>query len=110
MKSIKEYVPQALEGVENLIVAGTEKPIGFMGTQNGRLEMLFIEPKERGKGIGKQLLQYGFQNYGIHEVMVNEQNPQAVGFCTGSGIEINDDKLCMIDLFWRMEVDNLKWM
>ena len=43
------------------------------------LEMLFIAPEERGKGIGKQLLQYGFQNYGIYEMTVNEQNPQAVG-------------------------------
>lgn len=36
-------------------------------------------PAERGKGIGKQLIQYGIQNYGIQEVTVNEQNPQAVG-------------------------------
>ena len=42
--------------------------------------MLFIAPEERGKGIGKQLLQYGVQNYGVAEVTVNEQNPQAVGF------------------------------
>lgn len=45
-----------------------------------RLEMLFISPKSRGKGIGKQLVQYGVLNYGIQEVTVNEQNPQAVGF------------------------------
>ena len=80
VKSIKEYVPQALEGVEHLIVAEAEKPAAFMGTQNGRLEMLFITPEERGKGIGKQLLQYGVQNYGVAGVTVNEQNPQAVGF------------------------------
>ena len=42
--------------------------------------MLFLLPEERGKGIGKQLLQYGIQNFGIQEVTVNEQNPQAVGF------------------------------
>lgn len=34
----------------------------------------------RGKGIGKQLIQYGIENYGIEEVTVNEQNPQAVSF------------------------------
>lgn len=28
----------------------------------------------------KKLIQYGIQNYGIREVTVNEQNPQAVGF------------------------------
>ena len=75
VKSIKEYVPRALENVEHLIIAEAEKPAAFMGTQNGRLEMLFIAPEERGKGIGKQLLQYGIQNYGVTEVTVNEQNP-----------------------------------
>ena len=80
VKSIKEYVPQALENVEHLIIAEAEKPAAFMGTQNGRLEMLFIAPEERGKGIGKQMLQCGVPNYGITEVAVNEQNPQAVGF------------------------------
>ncbi len=49
--------------------------------------MLFIAPEERGKGIGKQLLQYGFQNYGITEVTVNEQNPQAVGFYEHMGFK-----------------------
>ena len=42
--------------------------------------MLFILPSERGKGLGKQLLQHGIQNYGIKTVTVNEQNPQAIGF------------------------------
>ena len=47
---IKEYVPQALEGVGHLIVAENEagKIIAFMGTENGRLEMLFLSPQERG--------------------------------------------------------------
>ena len=53
---------------------------GFMGIQKERLEMLFLSPKERGKGIGRQLIQYGIRKYGIREVTVNEQNPQAVGF------------------------------
>lgn len=87
VKKIKEYVPQALESVEHLIVAETEKPIAFMGIQNGRLEMLFITPEERGKGIGKQLIQYGVKNFGIFEVTVNEQNRQAVGFYEHMGFE-----------------------
>ena len=87
VKKIKEYVPQALESVEHLIVAETEKPIAFMGIQNGRLEMLFITSEERGKGIGKQLIQYGVKNFGIFEVTVNEQNRQAVGFYEHIGFE-----------------------
>lgn len=84
---IKEYVPRAFEGVEHLIVAEAEKPVAFMGTQNGRLEMLFVAPEERGRGIGRQLLQYGVESYGVFEVTVNEQNPQAVGFYERMGFE-----------------------
>ena len=48
--------------------------------QSVRATHLFLSPKERGKGIGRQLLQYEIHNYEIREVTVNEQNPQAVGF------------------------------
>ena len=87
---IKEYVPQALNGVKHLIIAESDsgEPIAFMGTENNRLEMLFLSPAERGKGIGKQLIKYGIQNYAIQEVTVNEQNPQAVGFYKHLGFEI----------------------
>lgn len=82
IEQIKKYVPQALNGVKHLIVAENEndKIVAFMGTEDGRLEMLFIYPEERGKGTGKRLLQYGISEYGIKEVTVNEQNPQAIGF------------------------------
>lgn len=86
---IKAYVPQAIKGVEQLITAENESgtPIAFMGTENGRLEMLFLSPEERGKGIGKKLVQYGIEKYGIQEVTVNEQNPEAVGFYKHQGLE-----------------------
>ena len=86
-KAIRVYVPQALKSVAHLIAAKTERPIGFMGVQDGRLEMLFLAPEERGKGIGKQLLQYGIESYGIVELTVNEQNPQAVGFYEHMGFK-----------------------
>ena len=86
---IREYVPQALTGVRHLIVAKNDRcePVAFMGTEQSRLEMLFLSASERGKGIGTRLLQYGVQNYGIREVTVNEQNPQAVGFYEHFGFQ-----------------------
>ena len=51
------------------------------------LEMLFLAPEERGKGTGKKLMQYGIEKYGIQEVTVNEQNPQAVGFYEHLGFQ-----------------------
>ena len=89
VKQIRKYVPQALGSVAHLIVAEDErgKPAAFMGAENGRLEMLFLSPTERGNGLGRQLLQYGIQNYGIREVTVNEQNPQAVRFYEHMGFQ-----------------------
>ena len=45
---IKEYVPQALNSVEHLIVAENEsrEPVAFMGTEGNRLEMLFLSPAQ----------------------------------------------------------------
>ena len=82
IKNIKEYVPQALQGVAHLVVAqdGAGRPAAFMGVEGGTLEMLFITPEERGKGLGKRLLQYGIEHYAVQRLTVNEQNPQAKGF------------------------------
>ena len=44
--------------------------------------------KSRGKGGGKQLLQYGIENYAINELTVNEQNPLAKGFYEYMGFEV----------------------
>ena len=78
---IKPFVPQALAGVETLVVAARDGgPVGFMGVQDGRLEMLFLDPEVRGHGLGRQILEYGVGQLGVTELTVNEQNPQAVGF------------------------------
>lgn len=89
INQIKEYVPQALSSVTHLIVAEREPgvPIAFMGVEHSRLEMLFLSPSERGKGLGKQLLQSGIEDYNVLELTVNEQNPQAVGFYEHLGFE-----------------------
>ena len=55
-------------------------PIAFMGIEGKKLEMLFIKNSERGKGLGKQLLNYGIEKYDVNELTVNEQNPNAKGF------------------------------
>ena len=90
IKKIKEYVPQALIGIAHLMIAedDTGYPVAFMGIENGTLEMLFISPEERGKGLGKRLLQHGIKNYTIEQVSVNEQNPQAKGFYEHMGFQV----------------------
>lgn len=85
---IKKDVAAALANVSNLLVAWRQKPLGFMGIEGRRLEMLFLEPEARGKGIGKLLLKRGIEDFGINELTVNEQNPQAVGFYKHLGFEV----------------------
>lgn len=80
ISKIKNNVPQALRQVEYLIVAEDGAPVAFMGVEKRRLEMLFVAPQERGKGLGRRLVQYALAHYGLRELTVNEQNPQAVGF------------------------------
>ena len=82
VKRIKEYVPQALGGVGHLAVAEKEPgiPVAFLGVEGDRLEMLFLSPEVRSCGLGRRLLEYGIAHYGVQELTVNEQNPQAVGF------------------------------
>ena len=82
IKNIKEYVPQAILEVSHLVIVENEnhQPIAFMGIESTKLEMLFVKNSERGKGIGKQLLNYGIENYNVNEIVVNEQNLNAKGF------------------------------
>lgn len=89
IKRIKEYVPQAVSGVEHLVTAEDDsgEPVAFMGAEKHRLEMLFVSPSERGKGLGRRLVEYGIREYGINEVTVNEQNPEAVGFYEHMGFK-----------------------
>lgn len=87
---IKKYVPEALSGISHLIIE-TDKdgnPIAFMGIENNKLEMLFIISDCRGKGFGKKMLLYGMENYGVNDLAVNEDNPQAKGFYEHMGFKI----------------------
>ena len=81
IEGIKQYVPQALRGVPHLIIAEEDGAIAaFEGIDGRKIEMLFVAAKSRGRGIGRQLLQYAFDVYAVNELTVNEQNPQAIAF------------------------------
>lgn len=90
IENIKQYIPQALKEISHLIITEDENniPIAFMGIEGQKLEMLFVFSKERGKGIGKQLIQYGIEKYLVTELGVNEQNPQAKGFYEHMGFKV----------------------
>ncbi|CDH05495.1 putative acyltransferase [Xenorhabdus bovienii str. oregonense] len=68
---------------------------GFVAVDQQRVEMLFISPQARGKGIGKMLLAFAMTELQINELDVNEQNEQGVGFYKHMGFQV----------FSRSEVD-----
>ena len=91
IEKIKRYVPQALHEVPYLPVAEDDgTPVAFAGIDGHKLEMLFVSAARRGQGIGKQLLQYATDAYGVNELTVNEQNPLAVGFYIHMGFAIRN--------------------
>lgn len=88
--NIKKYVPEALSAVTHLIVAenDTGTPVAFMGVDDGTLEMLFISSDERGKGLGRKLMEKTTGEYSVNRLAVNEQNPQAKGFYEHMGFRV----------------------
>ena len=54
--------------------------LGFLGTRDSMVEMLFVDPACHGQGVGTRLMRHAIDELGATRVDVNEQNPQAVGF------------------------------
>lgn len=61
------------------------RPIGFAGTLDGSLEMLFVDDAARGTGVGSALLAHVVAEQGVERVDVNEQNVGAHGFYLSRG-------------------------
>lgn len=83
IRRIRGYVTHALAEVPHLVAAEEKgRYLVFLGASEG---MLFLASEKRGKGIGRQLLEQGIRKYGVRELTVNEQNPNAVEFYTRMG-------------------------
>ena len=78
-----------LKAVDLRCVRDSDKNIiGFLGAAEQNIEMLFIHPDARGKGIGKSLTEYAIKILHCIKVDVNEDNEQAVGFYQNMGFKI----------------------
>lgn len=79
-------VREAISLIETLVVLfqGGE-PVGFIGMEQHKIEMLFLSPDSWGCGFGKLLVHTAVKEYGCIFVDVNEQNPKARDFYTHMG-------------------------
>lgn len=79
--NLKPQVKEAICNISHLICMNVNnKLVAFMGVEENKIEMLFVQSSMRGKGIGKKLVEYAIKNYEIQYVDVNEQNIQGIEF------------------------------
>lgn len=93
IEKLRPQVQEALEQIPVLLVClkpnpEVTQPIGFLGAEGRKVEMLFIDGSARGSGAGSLLMQKAFELTQANEVDVNEQNPQAIGFYEHLGFRI----------------------
>ncbi len=79
-----DYLPQ----VDLHVTERGGVPVGFAGVSGESLEMLFVDARQRGHGIGTALLSFVVAECGVTTVDVNEQNPQAVEFYRRRGFTV----------------------
>ena len=76
---LRGFVPEAISGIGTLAVAYENGcPVGFIGIESQKIEMLFIEPDHIGKGIGKSLLRWAIDHHDAKFIDVNEDNTSAL--------------------------------
>ena len=80
--SLRPVVAEAFVQIPYLFIIGDtpENPFGFLGASEKNIEMLFLHPDARGKGLGKQLVWFAINQLDSVYVDVNEANPTALGF------------------------------
>ncbi len=61
---------------------------GFIGVADKKIEMLFLDPKYFGQGLGQKLLNFAVKELNADKLDVNEQNTKALKFYQKSGFEI----------------------
>lgn len=93
----KPLVSGYFGAVDLYVVRGDGDILGFLGTGDNEIQMLFLHPDARGKGIGKLLVRFAIDECLVTKVEVNEQNEQAVGFYQYMGFKVRN----------RLETDHL---
>ena len=95
---IVRLTPQAegaLQFIETLwVMQDGERPIGFMGVQERKIEMLFLHPDYFRRGLGKTFVERAFSDLDVEYVDVNEQNPNAAKFYERMGFKVFNRTEC----------------
>ena len=80
-------IPDYFPNVDLYGVSDNGALVGFIGLNDKKIEMLFIDDERRGLGYGTMLMDFA-KARGITEVDVNEQNQSALAFYEAQGFRI----------------------
>ena len=84
----RPYVRQNCDNLPLLLHHEGDEVVAFLGLDSTYIDMLFVHPDYRGKGIGRKLVQRAVDEYHAETLTVNEQNEQALGFYLKLGFEV----------------------
>jgi putative acetyltransferase len=88
IQNIEAEVDKYLPRLEVWVCAsGHGFPLGFIGLNRQKAEMLFVDPAHHGRGIGSRLLDHARHLYGRLSIDVNERNRPAAAFYRGYGFQ-----------------------
>lgn len=88
---LKNEIPNYLKLVEAYLWSNDQEVIGFSGTNEQNLEMLFIDPKYFKRGYGTEIVRHLIQENKIQYVDVNKDNAQALKFYLKNGFTIHSE-------------------
>jgi putative acetyltransferase len=86
--ALKSEIPTYFKYVNAYLWFNNDEIIGFSGTNDQNLEMLFLDPKHFGHGYGSKILQFLISEEAIKFVDVNKDNDKALHFYQKNGFEI----------------------
>lgn len=83
--ALEHEIPTYFKYVEGYLWWNDIEVIGFSGTNDQNLEMLFIDPQYFNKGYGTQIVQTLIKDKKIQYVDVNKDNENAIQFYKKNG-------------------------
>ncbi|MBO1304554.1 GNAT family N-acetyltransferase [Enterococcus sp. 669A] len=89
--ALKKAMPDYFVDLDMKLWYDYDQIVGFSGTAEEKLEMLFVEPRHRQKGMGSKIIKQLIQEDGIHTVDVNTQNIAGLNFYLKQGFVVTGE-------------------
>lgn len=88
IEEMKKEIPGYFPMVTIQLWYDDDEIIGFSGTNEQNLEMLFLKPNKIGRGYGQQVMNELIQQFNVRTVDVNEENKKAARFYKRNGFHV----------------------